>query len=179
VAAALDHQIRKQPWWEQLMTVVGKKGVHRPIGDKVATPARRVQLPIGWVARRTHAGESAHRQPSARTTGSAPPAGSTELRPFSRLLERFALLLERSPLGPFWPIGFVVIFQLLAFVLSVFVWVWRGRVWPVACGYPRTTTRGRKPCRNRVFGEWSRCHLHRRRWRRATDSHEVDPTLRR
>jgi hypothetical protein len=94
-------------------------------------------------------------------------------------LERFALLLERSPLGPFWPIGFVVIFQLLAFVLSVFVWVWRGRVWPVACGYPRTTTRGRKPCRNRVFGEWSRCHLHRRRWRRATDSHEVDPTLRR
>jgi hypothetical protein len=94
-------------------------------------------------------------------------------------LERFALLLERTPLGPFWPIGFVVIFQLLAFVLSVFVWVWRGRVWPVACGYPRTTTRGRKPCRNRVFGEWSRCHLHRRRWRRATDSHEVDPTLRR
>ena len=94
-------------------------------------------------------------------------------------LERFALLLERIPLGPFWPIGFVVVFQLLAFMLSGFVWIWRGRVWPVACGYPRTTTRGRKPCRNRVFGEWRRCHLHRRRWRRATDSHEVDPTLRR
>jgi hypothetical protein len=94
----LDHQIRKQPWWEQLMTVVGKKGVHRPIGDKVATPARRVQLPIGWVARRTHAGESAHRQPSARTTGSAPPAGSTELRPFSRLLERLrATIAEDDP----------------------------------------------------------------------------------
>jgi hypothetical protein len=94
-------------------------------------------------------------------------------------LERFALLLERTPLGPFWPVAFVVLFQALAFVLSVFVWVWRGRVWPVACDYPRTTTRGRKPCHNRVLGEWSRCHLHRRRWRRATDSHEVDPTLRR
>jgi hypothetical protein len=71
------------------------------------------------------------------------------------------------------------VFQVLAFVLSIFVWVWRGRVWPLACDYPRTTTRGRKPCRNRVFGEWSRCHLHRRRWRRATDSHVVGPTLRR
>ncbi len=30
-----------------------------------------------------------------------------------------------------------------------------------------------------MFGEWSRCHLHRRRWRRATDHHEIDPTLRR
>ena len=94
-------------------------------------------------------------------------------------LERFALLLERTPLGPLWPIGFVVVFQVLAFVLSIFIWVWRGRVWPLACDHPRTTTRGHKPCRNRVFGEWSRCHLHRRRWRRATDSHVVDPTLRR
>jgi hypothetical protein len=25
VAAALDHQIGKQPWWEQLLAVVGKK----------------------------------------------------------------------------------------------------------------------------------------------------------
>jgi hypothetical protein len=94
-------------------------------------------------------------------------------------LERFALLLEGTPLGPLWPIGFLVLFQVLAFVLSVFVWVWRGRVWPVACGYPMTTTRGSKHCGNKVFGEWNRCHLHRRRWRRATDSHVVDPTLRR
>jgi hypothetical protein len=94
-------------------------------------------------------------------------------------LERFALLLEETPLGPFWPIGFLVLFQVLALVLSVFVWIWRGRVWPVACGYPRTTTRGGKQCGNRVFGEWNRCHLHRRRWRRTTDNHVVDPTLRR
>jgi hypothetical protein len=26
-------------------------------------------------------------------------------------LERFALLLERTPLGPLWPIGFVVVFK--------------------------------------------------------------------
>jgi hypothetical protein len=94
-------------------------------------------------------------------------------------LERFALFLERTPLGPFWPVGFVIVFYLLASALSVVVWVWRGRVWPVPCDYPRTTTRGRQPCRNRVFGEWSRCHLHRRRWTRATDNHQVDPTLRR
>jgi hypothetical protein len=94
-------------------------------------------------------------------------------------LERFALLLEGTPLGPLWPIGFLLLFQLLAFVLSVFVWVLRGRVWPVACGYPMTTTRGSKHCGNKVFGEWKRCHLHRRTWRRATDSHVVDPTLRR
>jgi hypothetical protein len=94
-------------------------------------------------------------------------------------LERFALFLERTPLGPFWPLGFVIVFYLLASILSVVVWIWRGRVWPVACDYPRTTTRGRKPCRNRVFGEWSRCHLHRIRWTRATDKHEVDPDLRR
>jgi hypothetical protein len=36
-------------------------------------------------------------------------------------LERFAVLLERTPLGPFWPVGFVVVLQVLAFVLSVFV----------------------------------------------------------
>jgi hypothetical protein len=89
------------------------------------------------------------------------------------------LWLERTPLGPLWPIGFLVVLQVLSFVLGVFVWSWRGRVWPVACEYPRTTTRGRKPCRNRVFGEWRRCHLHRRAWRRSTDSHQVDPTLRR
>jgi hypothetical protein len=30
-----------------------------------------------------------------------------------------------------------------------------------------------------VLGEWNRCHLHRRRWTRATDNQEVDPDLRR
>jgi hypothetical protein len=91
----------------------------------------------------------------------------------------FALLLERTALGVFWPIGFLVVFQLLATVLNVFVWWWRGTVWPVDCAYPRTTTKGRKPCRNRVLGEWRRCQLHRRHWQRRTDSHAVNPTLRR
>jgi energy-converting hydrogenase Eha subunit A len=94
-------------------------------------------------------------------------------------LERFGLFLERTPLGPFWPVGFVVVFYVLTSMLSVVVWLWRGRVWPVACDYPRTTTRGRQPCRNRVLGEWSRCHYHRKRWTRATDHHEIDPNLRR
>jgi hypothetical protein len=46
----LDHQIGNQPWWEQLLAVVGKKAGHRPVGDQVAAPGRRVQLLIGWVA---------------------------------------------------------------------------------------------------------------------------------
>ena len=45
----MDHQVGEQPRWEQLVTVVGKKGIHRPVGDKVAAPGRRVQLVIGWV----------------------------------------------------------------------------------------------------------------------------------
>jgi hypothetical protein len=66
--------------------VVGEEGVHRPVRDQVTTPDRRVQLGIGWVAGRAHAGEIARRQPPARTTGSARPTGSTEPRPFSSLL---------------------------------------------------------------------------------------------
>jgi hypothetical protein len=33
-----------------LLPVIGKKGVHRPIGNQVTAPARRVQLVVGWVA---------------------------------------------------------------------------------------------------------------------------------
>jgi hypothetical protein len=91
----------------------------------------------------------------------------------------FALLLERTPLGVFWPVGFLVVFQLLASILNVFVWWWRGTVWPIDCAYPRTTTKGRKPCRNRVLGEWHRCHLHHTPWLRRTDRHPVNPNLRR
>ena len=50
VAASLDHQVGKQLRWEQLMSVVGKQGVHRPVRDQVAALGRRVQLLIGWVA---------------------------------------------------------------------------------------------------------------------------------
>jgi hypothetical protein len=48
--AALAGQIGEQLGWEQHMTVVGKKGVHRPVRDRVTTPGRRVQLVIGGVA---------------------------------------------------------------------------------------------------------------------------------
>jgi hypothetical protein len=49
VVAVVDHQVREQLWWEQLLAVIGKKG-HRPVGNQVTTPARRVQLVVGWVA---------------------------------------------------------------------------------------------------------------------------------
>jgi hypothetical protein len=82
LAGDIDEQLRR----EQALAVVGEEGVHRPVRDQVTTPDRRVQLGIGWVAGRAHAGEFARRQPPARTTGSAPPTGSTEPRPFSSLL---------------------------------------------------------------------------------------------
>ena len=51
----------------------------------MTAPARRVQLVIGKVAGRAHTGQSARWQIPARTTG------STEPRPFSRLLGRYQL----------------------------------------------------------------------------------------
>jgi hypothetical protein len=50
VAASLAGKIGEQLGWEQLVAVVGEEGVHRPVGDQVATPGGRVQLGIGWVA---------------------------------------------------------------------------------------------------------------------------------
>ncbi len=92
-------------------------------------------------------------------------------------LEWFALWLERSPLHVAWPILLALVFQVIVIVVHGFVWFSRGMFLPVPCDYPRTTSRGRGPCKNRTFGEWHRCHLHRRSWRRRTDSHQVDPTL--
>jgi hypothetical protein len=48
--AALTGNIGEQRWREQLVAVVGKKGVHRPLGDQVATPGGRVQLVIASVS---------------------------------------------------------------------------------------------------------------------------------
>jgi hypothetical protein len=36
------------------VTVVGKEGVHRPVGDQVAAPAGRVHLGVGGMAWRAH-----------------------------------------------------------------------------------------------------------------------------
>jgi hypothetical protein len=46
----LAGHVGKQRCWERPVAVVGKNGVHRPVGDQVTTPGRRVQLIIGWVA---------------------------------------------------------------------------------------------------------------------------------
>jgi hypothetical protein len=54
LAGHISEQLRR----EQLVAVVGEEGIHRPIGDQVATPSRRVQLGIGWVAWGRHAGQS-------------------------------------------------------------------------------------------------------------------------
>lgn len=67
-------------------------------------------------------------------------------------------------------------FPIYASVLSVAIWILRGRVWPVRCTYPETS-RGR-PCENWVAGEWHRCRYHNRR---ATYrfGHQVDPRIKR
>jgi uncharacterized membrane protein YuzA (DUF378 family) len=61
--------------------------------------------------------------------------------------------------------------------LDVVVWYLRGRAFPIPCAYP-TTKRGY--CTRMVVGEWHRCLKdHSRWWRRKTDRHMVNPTLRR
>src|SRR5512133_4374900 len=79
--AALTGNVSEQLGREQLVAVVGEEGVHRPLGDQVTAPARRVQLLIGGMALGAHVRESARWQPPARLTGSTKP------RPFTRLLQ--------------------------------------------------------------------------------------------
>ncbi|SRR6266498_1650964 len=92
-------------------------------------------------------------------------------------LEWLALRLERSPLHVAWPIVLALVFQLALVVVHVLVWWLRGMVWPIRCDYPDSTSRGHQPCKNLTFGEWHRCHVHRRAWQRRSDHHLVDPTL--
>jgi hypothetical protein len=61
--ATLAGHIGEQLEWEQLAAVVGEEGVHRPVGDQVATPGRRVQLGgISCVGLGAHAWKSASSQ---------------------------------------------------------------------------------------------------------------------
>ena len=94
-------------------------------------------------------------------------------------LRLFGLFGKRlSDITPIpWPLWIALLLPLYTAGLSLLIWSWRGRLWRVTCAYP-VTTRGH-PCRNRVPGEWSRCHLHRRTWRRSTDGHVVTTGLRR
>ena len=50
MAPTLTGQIHQRLGREQLVAVVGKKRIHRPVGDQVAAPGSRVQLVIGWMA---------------------------------------------------------------------------------------------------------------------------------
>jgi hypothetical protein len=59
VALALAGSISEQRRGNQLVAVVGEEGVHRPVGDQVATPPRRVQLVIAGVVVSAHAGHAA------------------------------------------------------------------------------------------------------------------------
>ncbi|GEM32352.1 hypothetical protein NN3_33590 [Nocardia neocaledoniensis NBRC 108232] len=77
-----------------------------------------------------------------------------------RLLGVFCTLLDKvSPWGVPWPITLGLVFPVIMSVLTVTVWLSRGRAWRVACDYPLTSTN--QPCRNPVLGEWTRCHHHR------------------
>jgi hypothetical protein len=89
VPATLTGDISEQLWREQLVTVVGKKRIHRPVGDQVTTPGRRVHLVVGGMVCWAHTHESACAQPLGANPESARSPGSTtttETRPFSRLL---------------------------------------------------------------------------------------------
>jgi len=47
---ALASNIGRQLGWEQLVTVIGEKRVHRPGRDQVTTPGRRVRRASdGWL----------------------------------------------------------------------------------------------------------------------------------
>ena len=77
MTATLTGQIRERLGREQLVAVVGKKRVHRPAGDQVAAPGRRVHLAIGCMACWAHTQHAARCQLPARTTGSTQPPRST------------------------------------------------------------------------------------------------------
>ncbi|WP_280484453.1 hypothetical protein [Nocardia cyriacigeorgica] len=77
-----------------------------------------------------------------------------------RLLGVVANFFDKvSPWGMPWPLAFALVFPFVMGVLAVVVWWSRGTAKPVRCDYPITTTG--HPCRNRVLGEWKRCHHHR------------------
>lgn len=99
------------------------------------------------------------------------------LRIFVLGVEWFAIWLEHSPLHVAWPVLFVALFQAFLSVVHVLQWYARGMFLRVACDYPVTTSKGSSPCKNKTLGEWHRCHKHRHRWMRLTDSHAVDPDL--
>lgn len=74
-----------------------------------------------------------------------------------------------------WPLMFLVILPILMSVLGVLVWVRRGAAHLINCDYPHTTSG--KRCRNKVPGEWVRCHHHRSSRVRLTDGHSILPGI--
>jgi len=91
-------------------------------------------------------------------------------------LQSASLVLDaRSPIA--WPLLFGALIPLYAGALASWVWWMRGTAWPVLCAYPKAVRGGR--CRNRVVGEWRRCHIHKRQRRRRSDGHVIRVGLRR
>ena len=95
------------------------------------------------------------------------------LRLYVQAVELFADTLERWFKIP-WPLSVAVFFPVVAMVLSIFVWWFRGKTWPLRCEYP---TDKREPCRNWTHGEWRRCRIHNSVWSHARrrDRHQVNP----
>jgi hypothetical protein len=56
VPATLAADIRKQLRREQLVAVIGKKGIHRPVRDQMTAPRGRIHLVIGGMACWAHPG---------------------------------------------------------------------------------------------------------------------------
>jgi hypothetical protein len=82
---------------------------------------------------------------------------------------------DRSPVP--WPLLLAALFPVFAGGLSVWIWWLRGSAWPLFCDYPLTVRK--HPCRNVAVGEWRRCRVHNKRWRRRTDRHMIEARLRR
>jgi hypothetical protein len=91
----------------------------------------------------------------------------------SQLFAIFAKWLDSvSPIP--WPLVLAFLFLPFVVMLRVMLWVLRGRVWPVACKYYRTTqSRADKSCRSMVAGEWKYCRHHRKPGRRMSNGHVV------
>jgi hypothetical protein len=70
VPATLAGHVGEQLGREQLVAMVGEKGVHRPVRDQVAAPGRRVQLVIGGLVVGAHARGVCPAEASSANTGS-------------------------------------------------------------------------------------------------------------
>jgi hypothetical protein len=98
------------------------------------------------------------------------------LRLVVEALVLFATWLDRVFKIP-WPLVLAMFFVPVVAALDVVVWYLRGMTFPIPCGYLRVHGKGR--CQRMTLGEWHKCWYHRKRRLRRTDTHLVDPDMRR